>query len=183
MSGTIQGNPMFSRLRGGRQIGAAVVGLGLLLASTTQAFAHARYDRSEPPAGAMVDGQPLVLLPGYKNIDGQVVGAGPGESVVVNPLPYFAAELCKRQNPQMGTEDPEDPKDFECLLGVEEWGDDVSPIEQSDKEERMDRSMLDDEARTATPIRRRSKRGRKSGRKYSDPRLKNPGGIRADIAD
>jgi methionine-rich copper-binding protein CopC len=52
---------MFPRLRGGRQLGAAVVGLGLLLASTTQAFAHARYDRSEPAAGAMVDGQPFVL--------------------------------------------------------------------------------------------------------------------------
>jgi len=61
MGGTIQGNPMFPRLHGGRQLGAAVVGLGLLLASTTQAFAHARYDRSEPPAGAMVDGQPFVL--------------------------------------------------------------------------------------------------------------------------
>src|SRR4051812_22107054 len=52
---------MFSRLRGGRQLGAVVVGLSLLLASTSQAFAHARLDRAEPPAGAMVDGQPFVL--------------------------------------------------------------------------------------------------------------------------
>jgi methionine-rich copper-binding protein CopC len=52
---------MFQRLRGGRQIGAVVVGLALLLASTTQAFAHARYDRSEPAADSMVDGQPFTL--------------------------------------------------------------------------------------------------------------------------
>jgi methionine-rich copper-binding protein CopC len=52
---------MFPRLRAGRGLGAAVVGLSLLLASSTQAFAHARYDRSEPPAGSMVDGQPFVL--------------------------------------------------------------------------------------------------------------------------
>ena len=52
---------MISRLRVVRGLGAAVVGLSLLLASSTQAFAHARYDRSEPPSGSMVDGQPFVL--------------------------------------------------------------------------------------------------------------------------
>lgn len=52
---------MIHRLRGGQQLAAAIVGLGLLLASSGQAFAHARYDRSDPPAGAMLDGQPFVL--------------------------------------------------------------------------------------------------------------------------
>jgi copper resistance protein C len=52
---------MLPRLRAGRGLGAAVVGLSLLLASSTQAFAHARYERSEPPSGSMVDGQPFVL--------------------------------------------------------------------------------------------------------------------------
>ena len=31
------------------------------MATTSSAFAHARYDRSEPPTGAMLDGQPFVL--------------------------------------------------------------------------------------------------------------------------
>ena len=40
---------------------AALIMSVLLMASTTQAFAHARYDHSEPPAGAMMDGQSFVL--------------------------------------------------------------------------------------------------------------------------
>jgi methionine-rich copper-binding protein CopC len=41
---------------------APFAALALLLASTTApAFAHARYDRSEPMAGAMVDASPGVL--------------------------------------------------------------------------------------------------------------------------
>jgi copper resistance protein C len=52
---------MFHRVRCGQQLAAAIVGLSLLLASSSQAFAHARYDRSDPPAGAMLDGQPFVL--------------------------------------------------------------------------------------------------------------------------
>ena len=52
---------MLSILHGGRRLGAVVLALGLLVASTSNAFAHARYDRSEPPAGGMVDGQPFVL--------------------------------------------------------------------------------------------------------------------------
>jgi methionine-rich copper-binding protein CopC len=52
---------MFAKTRGGRQLAAIMLGVGLVLASTGNAFAHARYDRSEPPAGSMVDGQPFVL--------------------------------------------------------------------------------------------------------------------------
>jgi methionine-rich copper-binding protein CopC len=52
---------MFPLLRGGRRLAAVILGLGLVLASTGNVFAHARYDRSEPPAGAMLDGQPFVL--------------------------------------------------------------------------------------------------------------------------
>ena len=52
---------MFHRVRCGRQLAAAIVGLSLLLASSSHAFAHARYDHSDPPAGAMLDGQPFVL--------------------------------------------------------------------------------------------------------------------------
>ena len=61
MGDTTQGYYMLSLLRGGRRLGAVALALGLLVASTSSAFAHARYDRSEPPAGGMVDGQPFVL--------------------------------------------------------------------------------------------------------------------------
>jgi methionine-rich copper-binding protein CopC len=52
---------MSSLPHGGRQVGAVVLALGLLVMSTGNAFAHARYDRSEPAAGSMVDGQSFVL--------------------------------------------------------------------------------------------------------------------------
>jgi methionine-rich copper-binding protein CopC len=52
---------MISLLHGGRRFGAVALALGLLVASTSSAFAHARYDRSEPPAGSTIDGQPFVL--------------------------------------------------------------------------------------------------------------------------
>ena len=52
---------MFPRLHGGRRLGAVVIALGLLVASTSNAFAHARYDWSEPANGATLDGQPFVL--------------------------------------------------------------------------------------------------------------------------
>jgi copper resistance protein C len=62
VDGTIQGNSMLSRLRRSRHVAAAaLVGLGLLLATSSQAFAHARYDRSEPVSGAALDGSPFVL--------------------------------------------------------------------------------------------------------------------------
>src|SRR6185503_14409651 len=52
---------MISILHGGRRLGAVSLALGLLVASTSNAFAHARYDRSEPPAGSTTDGQAFVL--------------------------------------------------------------------------------------------------------------------------
>jgi methionine-rich copper-binding protein CopC len=52
---------MLSRLRAGRQLGAALLGLVLLLASSSNAFAHARFDISDPPSGSALDGQPFVL--------------------------------------------------------------------------------------------------------------------------
>ena len=52
---------MLSNWRGGCRTGAVLLALGLLLASASSVFAHARYDRSEPPNGGVVDGQPFVL--------------------------------------------------------------------------------------------------------------------------
>jgi methionine-rich copper-binding protein CopC len=52
---------MFPKSHGVRRLGAVILALGLLLTSTGSVFAHARYERSEPPAGGMVDAQPFVL--------------------------------------------------------------------------------------------------------------------------
>ena len=46
--------------RGGPTVIALVV-VALLISSTASVFAHARYDRSEPPSGSALDGQPFVL--------------------------------------------------------------------------------------------------------------------------
>lgn len=144
-------------------------------------------NRTTAPLDGMFDGQPVVLVPGYKKgPDGAIEGAGMGGTVAVNPLPYWAAEKIKAQNPIMGTEDPEVANDCDFLVGVEEWGDDISHCEQSDAIERLDREMMDDEAKTGKAIRTRSgnkAKKRRGGRRYSDTRLKNPGGIRADYAD
>jgi methionine-rich copper-binding protein CopC len=49
------------RPRGGRRAAPFILAIGLLLTSAGHAFAHARYDRSEPPAGAALDGSAFVL--------------------------------------------------------------------------------------------------------------------------
>jgi methionine-rich copper-binding protein CopC len=49
-----------------RTIGLPLVAVALLLASTTAtAFAHARYERSDPMAGVMIDASPTVLRAWY----------------------------------------------------------------------------------------------------------------------
>ena len=49
-----------------RAFGVPLVAVALLVASTTApAFAHARYERSEPMAGLMVDASPTVLRAWY----------------------------------------------------------------------------------------------------------------------
>jgi methionine-rich copper-binding protein CopC len=52
---------MTSTFRGGLLLGAIVLTLGLLVVSTSQVFAHARFDRAEPPANSALDGSPFVL--------------------------------------------------------------------------------------------------------------------------
>lgn len=74
--------------------------------------------------------------------DGRPLSLGPHErkSMLANE-----AEMFKRQNPVMGTEDPQDPiGSLQYLIGVEEWGDDCSELEQSEAVERFDRSMVPD---------------------------------------
>ena len=55
--------------------------------------------------------------------------------------PLFVAEAAKRQNPVMGTED-QITGEMESLIGIEENGDDCSPIEQTQKIERWDRKKM-----------------------------------------
>jgi methionine-rich copper-binding protein CopC len=49
------------RYRSIRRLGGVVLALSLLVTSSSNAFAHARYDRSEPAAGSALDGSPFVL--------------------------------------------------------------------------------------------------------------------------
>ena len=105
----------------------------------------------------MDDGIPWPIRPGYKvvtNDDGDsvVVGAGPDGSVYMEPLPFFAAERAKRQNPIMGTENPYNIQDFQSLVAVPDWGDDYSHQEQSDAIERMDRSQLPDDVQNVKVV-------------------------------
>ena len=69
-----------------------------------------------------------------------VPGKNPG-------FPEVAVQYAKNQNPLMGTEDPENPTLSGCqyLVGVKVWGDDVSPVEQSNAPQRYDRSILHEE--------------------------------------
>jgi len=62
---------------------------------------------------------------------------------VGKPIALIAtvAEAAKRQNVLMGSEDPR-TLSVVSLIGVEEWGDDCSPIEQSDSIERWNRRSL-----------------------------------------
>lgn len=144
-------------------------------------------NRTTKPVDAMFNGQPVVIPPGYKLAeDEKIVGAGRDGAPLSFSVPYFAAEMCKRQNPVMGTEDPTNPAEFESLLGVIEWNDPIDHIEQSDAPERLDRELLDEEAQEAKPIKtaagrrmaKLKKRG-KGGRAFSDTRLKAPMGTKA----
>lgn len=82
-------------------------------------------NRTSKPLSFMFDGKMYILKPG-KNY-------GLVESL---------AGHAKSKFPAMGTEDPYDPTSFICLIGVEEWGDATTPLEQTDAVERLDRSML-----------------------------------------
>lgn len=57
-------------------------------------------------------------------------------------VPRIVADVACRQHPRMGTEDPYNPRRYELLVYVPAWKQPDSPIEQSDKLERIDRTML-----------------------------------------
>jgi len=91
-------------------------------------------NRTSKPVRAMFDGQRFVFKP----------GPNPGVPIVV-------VQYAKDQNPVMGTQDRYEYEGSQYLVGVPEWGDDCSPIEQSDAIERLDRTTIEDEGKTAVP--------------------------------
>jgi hypothetical protein len=133
-------------------------------------------NRSLEPLEVMDDGIPWVIRPGYKlvrasdegeltdderedaSVDVKLVGAGIAGTVFMEPLPYFAAERAKRQNPVMGTEDPLNPNAFQSLIAVPDWGEDYSPLEQSAAIERLDRSLLPEQLQNVTVVQARGGR-------------------------
>ena len=56
---------MIRTFAGGRRIAALFLALGLILGSTSSVFAHARFDRAEPPIDVPLDGAPVVLKTYY----------------------------------------------------------------------------------------------------------------------
>ena len=63
-------------------------------------------------------------------------------------LPRIVADVACRQHPRMGTEDPYNPHKYELLVYVKEWKQPSTAIEQSDKLERIDRSLLPKDRQT-----------------------------------
>jgi hypothetical protein len=115
----------------------------------------------------------------------EVVGTFDGRLYVWAPhetktLPHHVAELCKRQNPVMGTEDFADITSAEYLLALP--SDDASPIEQSDAKERYDRDTIPvDQTQQVIELNLKTK-GRKN-RAAVAPNLPNPVGIQASYDD
>lgn len=69
--------------------------------------------------------------------DGRHVTIPPGESA----WPVMQAEAFKRQNPVMGSEDPRTGW-VDYLIGIKDYKEDCSPIEQSDAIERWNRKVI-----------------------------------------
>lgn len=174
-------------------------------------------NRTTEPLDCMFDGIPDCVPPGYcavavQNKDGspkkdtkgrivvQAVPAGrdgkpsPDGKPFAYEMELYAANAAKGQHPVMGTEDPYslDSRGMKFLLGVVEWGDECSHLEQSDTAERFDRSLLPAdrqqvEAITPPGVRRSmmkahpGQKGKKTpvrGLSHAtDERLDNPAGI------
>lgn len=108
-------------------------------------------NRTTDVLDCMYDGVPEKIPAGYRELPPEIeggpaviVGAGPDGGPLLHTVEYFAAECYKRQHPRMGTQDPfsVDARDTEYLIGVPEWGDDVTHCEQTDADELIDRTLL-----------------------------------------
>jgi hypothetical protein len=163
-------------------------------------------NRTTGPLDVMFDGVPDVIPPGYKvegeGKDTKIVGAGRDGKPATFTCELHAAEKFKRQHPIRGTLDPNsvDANDCDYLLGVEAWGDDIEHVEQSDAIEVIDRGELPDDRqniavrqigggrrtpdKSAKNVRKRKMVERNKRRQaYTDNKLKNPTGIRANYED
>lgn len=89
-------------------------------------------NRTSKPMTALFDGQSFVLKPG-KN----------------HGVPSVVVDYAKAQHPLMGSQDRYEFQGAQFLVGVEEWGDPISPIEQSDAIELLARDTIEDEGKTA----------------------------------
>lgn len=112
--------------------------------------------------------------------DGRRYVWGPGET---KTLPYNVAELCKRQNPIMGTEDFNDIRSSEHLLGIVEDGDDVTPAEQSEAVERYDRDTVPSDPKQEVVTVSLKAKGKKHRSAVADDKLRNPGGLQTSYDD
>lgn len=109
----------------------------------------------------MYDGVPEKVPAGYREVPGEmegdpprIIGAGPDGGPLLHTVEYYAAECYKRQHPRMGTQDPfsVDARDTEYLMGIPEWGDDISHVEQTDADELIDRTLLPAHRQNAVKI-------------------------------
>ncbi len=123
-------------------------------------------NRSIKPLDFTWDGKHYVLKPGYKLDGAKVIGAGLNGRPSITHMPYQMAEMARRQNVLMGTEDPMAPRDVQHLVGIaveDENGNlvaapgwinnTITHAEQTSATERLNRKQLDPEAQTAQPRR------------------------------
>lgn len=101
-------------------------------------------NRTSERLSCRFDGQDIELEPNYDK-DGKPI------EDVHNFLPVIAAPYAKSQNVRMGSENPEDPSDYEVLVGVrakkgKPQRDDISYLEQSEELTRVNlQEMLADD--------------------------------------
>jgi hypothetical protein len=95
------------------------------------------YDFDPGPVVTMVNrtSKPLEL-----RFNGRTMTFAPGP----NHVNETYVRLARRKFFVMGTEDPALPGHAEMLVGVEAWGDPITPIEQSDAVEVIDRDKIPD---------------------------------------
>lgn len=91
-------------------------------------------NRTKAPLSVTYDGRQYVLAPG------------------TNTVPAFLVQPAKNQLRVMGTEDPQNPLDYQSLVGCPERGDDVTPKEQSKKVEALDRTLVMDPKRRKAKV-------------------------------
>lgn len=139
-------------------------------------------NRTTEPLDVFFDGMPRTLPPGYRIEEGKPVPSGEHGEVAWTMLPAPFAEFAKRQNPQMGTFDPESSNVFEPKVGVLDWNDDISFLAPTTATEVLDRELIGgDEAEVlVTTAGRRTRRSRAA---VVDTKLKAPTGLKTDYND